>query len=446
MFCRAIVFLQKAGAKDAGAKKAVYERTKPHVTIGTIGHVDHGKTTLTAAITSVMAKQGLAESRDYGSIDSAPEERARGITINSTHVQYESPKRHYGHIDCPGHMDFVKNMITGAAQMDGAIIVVAANDGPMPQTKEHLLLASQIGIPQLVCFINKCDMVEDSPDIIELVEMEMQDLLAKYKFDPDKVPFIKGSAAKALQGDAKYEQAIIDLVNKCDEVIPDPPTGHDQPFQLSIEHVYNVGKEGKLIVTGRIEQGIVKVGDEMELVGYHATKKKVKIAGIEMYHKLLDEGHPGDSVGIQIKGIGEEIPKGYCERGMTLAAPGTVDVHNKFKAQTYVLTKEEGGRHTAFYQHYRPQFFFRTADVTGDVMFPELDGKEDPDRTVMCMPGENRMLDVSLSFPLGITKGQKFAIREGNKTIGAGIVAETCGYDKSVRFEGASKIARGGKK
>jgi elongation factor Tu len=407
--------------------------------------VDHGKTSLTAAITTVLAKTGQAKARDYASIDSSPEERARGITINATHVQYESEKRHYGHIDCPGHMDFVKNMITGAAQMDGAIIVVAANDGPMPQTKEHLLLASQIGIPQLVCFINKCDMLEDSNDVIELVEMEMQDLLAKYKFDPAKVPFIKGSATKALAGDEKYVQRILDLVKKCDEVIPDPPNNRDKPFLLSIEHVFNVGseKDRTIVVTGRVEQGVIKVGTEVDLVGYHNSITKVRVAGIEMYHQLLEEGQAGDSVGIQLKGVGTPLQEGFVERGMVLSSAGTVQVHNKFKAQVYILTKEEGGRHTAFFSHYRPQFFFRTADVTGDVTFPELEGKEDPDKKVMCMPGENRTLDIALSFPLGITVGQKFAIREGNKTIGAGLVTEVNGVDPSIKFEGAAKAARG---
>ncbi|KNH01762.1 elongation factor TU [Perkinsela sp. CCAP 1560/4] len=430
---RAIFFAQA----KAGSTKPVFKRTKPHLTIGTIGHVDHGKTTLTAAITSVLSKKGQAKARDYASIDSSPEERSRGITINAAHVQYETDKRHYGHIDCPGHMDFVKNMITGTAQMDGGIIVVAANDGPMPQTKEHLLLASQIGLKQLVCFINKCDMVEDNPDIVELVEMEMQDLLTKYKFDPEKVPFIKGSAAKALKGEEKYVKSIEELVAKCDEVIPEPPDNKNMPFRMAIEHVYNAGGKGgaKSIATGRIEQGTLKLGETVDIVGYHHDILKAKIAGIEMYHQLLEQGQAGDSVGICLEGITEALPKEYLERGQTLAAVNSVSLVNKFTAQIYVLSKEEGGRHTAFFTHYRPQFYFKTADITGDISFPELEGKEDKERKVMCTPGENRLLDVALSFPIGINVGDKFAIREGNKTIGAGVVTKLGEYDPTVCFE-----------
>uniref|UniRef100_A0A7S4UIZ3 Elongation factor Tu n=1 Tax=Paramoeba aestuarina TaxID=180227 RepID=A0A7S4UIZ3_9EUKA len=434
MFQIRALFLAQA---KAAPTKQVFQRTKPHLTIGTIGHVDHGKTTLTAAITSVLAKKGQAKARDYASIDSSPEERSRGITINASHVQYETEKRHYGHIDCPGHMDFVKNMITGTAQMDGGIIVVAANDGPMPQTKEHLLLASQIGLKQLVCFINKCDMVEDNPDIIELVEMEMQDLLTKYKFDPEKVPFIKGSAAKALKGDEKYVKSIEELLQKCDEVIPEPPSNKDMPFRMAIEKVINASGKGgaKVITTGRIEQGVLKVGDIVEIVGYHHEIKKAKILGIEMYHQLLEQGQAGDSVGISLEAVGEALPKEYLERGMTLAAPGSVNLVNKFTAQVYILSKEEGGRHTAFFTHYRPQFYFKTADITGDISFPELEGKDDKERKVMCTPGENRLLNVALSFPIGINAGDKFAIREGNKTIGAGVVTKLGEYDPNVNFE-----------
>ena len=437
-------FFLAAAKAPAGAVKPTFQRTKPHLTIGTIGHVDHGKTTLTAAITNVLAKKGNAKARDYASIDSTPEERNRGITINASHVQYESEKRHYGHIDCPGHMDFVKNMITGTSQMDGGIIVVAANDGPMPQTKEHLLLASQIGLKQLVCFINKCDMVDDNADIIELVEMEMQDLLTKYKFDPDKVPFVKGSAAKALKGEEKYVKSIEELIQKCDEVIPDPPDNKDMPFRMSIEHVYNASGKGgaQAIATGRIEQGTLKKGDTVDIVGYHHEIKQAKIEGIEMYHQLLEQGQAGDSVGICLSGTPDALPREFLERGMTLAKPGTVPLVNKFTAQIYVLSKEEGGRHTAFFTHYRPQFYFKTADITGDITFPELEGKEDKEHKVMCTPGENRLLNVALSFPTGINVGDKFAIREGNKTIGAGVVTKVDGYDSTVNFETPKKAKK----
>ena len=443
------------------AAKETFVRAKPHVIIGTIGHVDHGKTTLTSAITVVLAKSGGAKARDYFSIDSTPEEKARKITINATHIEYESAKRHYGHIDCPGHMDFIKNMITGAAQMDGAIIVVAASEGPKPQTREHLLLASQIGLPALVCFLNKCDMVDD-PELIELVELEMSELLEKYKFDPKKVPFIRGSATKALEGVPEYEQKILDLIKACDDCIPDPPRVTDKPFLMPIEQVYNVGTEAgkKIVVTGRIDQGIVKLGEAAEISGYSPKKSTVKIAGIEMYHRLLDEGKPGDSVGIAVVPAGETttVDKDTVERGMVLSAPGATKLFNKLIANVYVLTKEEGGRHTAFAPHYRPQFFFRCADITGDISFPEieefkkeLDKKhgKDPEKDGvkaeelkafekkhMCMPGDNRTIVLTLAYPMPVEKGLKFAIREGKITVGAGVVAECVGLEKTVSIEG----------
>ena len=446
------------------AAKETFERKKPHVIIGTIGHVDHGKTTLTAAITTVLAKTGNAVALDYEKIDKSPEEKARKITINATHVTYESPKRHYGHIDCPGHMDFIKNMITGAAQMDGAIIVVAAKDGPKPQTREHLLLASQIGLPALVCFLNKCDMVND-PELIELVELEIQELLEKYKFDPSKVPIIRGSAIKALEGDPEYEKKVVELVAKCDECIPDPPRVTDKPFMMPIEHVYEVphpdGKGGKTVsVTGRIDQGIIKKGSNAELSGFSPDKLPVTISGVEMYHKLMDQAEPGDSVGISL------VPRGSCpnlskknvERGQLLAADGSTKLFNKLKANIYVLTKEEGGRHTAFQAHYRPQFYFRCADITGDISFPEvdkfkeeLDKKHGKDKSKdaekakelkefskdhFCMPGDNKEVTVTLAYPMPVEKGLKFAVREGKITVGAGVVAEVLGLDKTVSIEG----------
>ena len=451
-------------------KKETYVRGKPHLIIGTIGHVDHGKTTLTSAITTILAKSGKAKAMDYFSIDSSPEEKKRKITINATHVEYESEKRHYGHIDCPGHMDFVKNMITGAAQMDGGIIVVAANDGPMPQTREHLLLASQIGLPALVCFVNKCDMVSDN-EMIELVELEMRELLDKYKFPGEKTPFIKGSATKALEGDPAYEQKIFDLIKACDDWIPDPPRNTDKPFLLAIEHVYDTGKDQKMvIVTGRVDQGILKNGAEVELSGFNLKNRKVKISGIEMYHKIMEECVPGDSVGVSIVGTGDTgaLSKQTVERGMILAAVGSTKLYNRVKAQVYVLTKEEGGRHTAFHPHYRPQLYFRCADITGDISFPEIEtltaelnkkyGKEKEDvakrdaelkeaeKKLMCMPGDNRELIITLAYPMPVEKGLKFAIREGKITVGCGVIGDCIGLDPKVNIEGAKVIAAASKK
>ncbi len=379
----------------------------------------------------------------------------------ASHIEYESEIRHYGHIDCPGHMDYIKNMITGAAQMDGAILVVAASEGPKPQTREHLLLASQIGLPAIVVFLNKCDMVDD-PELIELVEMEMQELLEKYKFDPKKVPFIKGSALRALDGDAKWEAKILELVEACDKSIPEPPRATDKPFLMPIEQVYNVGKElgKKIVVTGRIDQGIVKVGDSADISGYSPSKHTVKVTGVEMYHRLLDEGNPGDSVGIACVPAGEttNVSKLNVERGMVLSAPNTTKLFNKLLANVYVLTKEEGGRHTAFAPHYRPQFYFRCADITGDISFPEIEehrkeldkkyGKDKDkegqkneelkafEKKFMCMPGDNRTVTLTLAYPMPVEKGLKFAIREGKITVGAGVVAECVALDKTVEIEG----------
>lgn len=461
------------------AAKEAYTRSKPHLIIGTIGHVDHGKTTLTSAITTILAKHGKAKAMDYESIDKSPEERARKITINATHVEYESDTRHYGHIDCPGHMDFIKNMITGAAQMDGAIIVVAANDGPKPQTREHLLLASQIGLPALVCFINKCDMVEFDAELIELVKMEIQDLLVKYKFDPEKVPFIEGSAAQALAGVPAMEQKILDLIAACDKHIPDPPRATDKPFLMPIESVYDIPPATpqqlhSVIVTGRIDQGVVKPGDAVEIVGMGMTKPTATIKGVEMYKKLMAQGEPGDSVGISLTPTNEakKLDKKMVERGMILAAPNTLKLFNKIRANVYVLTHEEGGRKTAFHPHYRPQFYFRCADITGDINFPEAEnfakelekkyGKDadkqaakdaelkEFEKKQMCMPGDNREVVISLAYPMPVEKGLKFAIREGHITVGAGVVSECVSLDKGINIEG-QKVAKkkpsaGGKK
>lgn len=445
--------------------KDSFTRVKPHVIIGTIGHVDHGKTTLTAAITTVLAKNGQAEARDYFSIDNSPEEKKRKITINATHVEYESEKRHYGHIDCPGHMDFVKNMITGAAQMDGGIIVVAANDGPMPQTREHLLLASQIGLPALVAFINKCDMMKDQEELIELVEMEMRELLTKYKFPGDDTPFIKGSALRAVEGVPEWEAKIVELIKTCDSWIPDPPRNTDKPFLMAIEHVYEIKEKKSVVVTGRIDQGILKSGADAEIAGISLKNKTVKISGIEMYHKLLDEGQPGDSVGVSLTPTGDitVLNKDNVERGMVLAAPGSTKLFNKVSAQVYVLTKDEGGRHTAFHPHYRPQLYFRCADITGDINFPEAianekelikkHGKDDEakkkieaeqsefEKKLMCMPGDNRELVITLAYPMPMEKGLKFALREGKITVGCGVVGECIGLDTKVSIEGARKAA-----
>jgi elongation factor Tu len=389
--------------------KEKYQRTKPHVNIGTIGHVDHGKTTLTAAITKVLAKKGQAKAIDYGSIDKAPEEKARGITINTAHVEYETDKRHYGHVDCPGHADYVKNMITGAAQMDGGILVVSAADGPMPQTREHILLARQVGVPALVVFLNKVDMVDD-PELLDLVEMEVRDLLTSYGFPGDTIPVIKGSALAALEGKEEGEKAIAELMAAVDESVPEPVRELDKPFLMSVEDVFTISGRGT-VATGRIEQGVVKVGEEVELVGLRDTQKTT-CTGVEMFRKELDQGQAGDNVGMLLRGIDKE----KIERGQVIAKPGTITPHIKFKAEVYVLTKEEGGRHTPFFKDYRPQFYFRTTDVTGATELKE--------GTEMVMPGDNTTLVVTLGKKIAMEKGLKFAIREGGRTVGAGVVSE----------------------
>jgi elongation factor Tu len=394
--------------------KAKFERVKPHVNIGTIGHVDHGKTTLTAAITKVLAMLGKAQFRPYDSIDNAPEEKARGITINTAHVEYETDKRHYAHVDCPGHADYIKNMITGAAQMDGAILVVSAADGPMPQTREHILLARQVGVPYIVVYMNKVDMVDD-PELLDLVELEVRELLSKYGFPGDKVPVIRGSALKALESqsndpNAPEYKSIIELMNAVDEYIPTPERPIDKPFLMPIEDVFSISGRGT-VVTGRVERGVIKVGDEVEIVGFRETRKTVA-TGVEMFRKVLDEGRAGDNIGVLLRGIGKD----EVERGMVLAKPGSITPHTKFKAEVYVLTKEEGGRHTPFFNGYRPQFYFRTTDVTGVVKLPE--GVE------MVMPGDNVNITVELIAPIALEKELRFAIREGGRTVGAGVVTE----------------------
>ena len=389
--------------------KEKFDRSKVHVNIGTIGHVDHGKTTLTAAITKVLAKQGGAKEMAYDQIDKAPEEKARGITINTAHIEYQTAKRHYAHVDCPGHADYVKNMITGAAQMDGAILVVAATDGVMPQTREHILLARQVGVPYIVVFLNKTDLVDD-PELIDLVEMDVRDLLNKYGFPGDEVPVIKGSARKALDGDAEAEKSILELMDAVDSYIPDPVHDLDKPFLLAIEDVMTISGRGT-VVTGRVERGSAKLGDEVEIVGIRPTQKSV-ITGLESFRKILDSAQAGDNVGVLLRGINRD----QVERGQVLAKPGTVTPHTKFKANVYVLTKEEGGRHTAFLSNYRPQFYFRTTDVTGVITLP-ADVK-------MVMPGDNVELTVELIHPIAIEKGTKFSIREGGRTVGAGTVNE----------------------
>lgn len=391
--------------------KQKFERKKPHVNVGTIGHVDHGKTTLTAALTCVLAKKGLASFVDYANIDKAPEERERGITIATSHVEYESTKRHYAHVDCPGHADYVKNMITGAAQMDGAILVVSAADGPMPQTREHILLARQVGVPYIVVFMNKCDMVDD-PELLELVEMEIRDLLTSYEFPGDDTPVIKGSALKALENpeSEEFNKPIMDLVNALDTYIPEPKRAIDQPFLMPIEDVFSISGRGT-VVTGRVDRGVVKVGEDVEIVGIHPTTKTI-VTGIEMFRKLLDEGVAGDNIGVLLRGT----KKDDVERGQVLSKPGTITPHKKFKAEAYVLTKEEGGRHTPFFAGYRPQFYFRTTDVTGIVVLQE--GIE------MVMPGDNISCNVELIQPIAMEKGLRFAIREGGRTVGAGVVTE----------------------
>ena len=392
--------------------KAKFERTKPHVNVGTIGHVDHGKTTLTAAITAIQAKKGMAQFTAYDQIDKAPEERERGITIATAHVEYESDKRHYAHVDCPGHADYVKNMITGAAQMDGAILVVTAADGPMPQTREHILLAKQVNVPYIVVFMNKVDMVDD-PELLELVELEVRELLSSYDFPGDDTPIIKGSALQALEsGDPNSEQGkvIQELLEALDSYIPQPKREIDKPFLMPVEDVFSITGRGT-VATGRIERGVVKVGEEVALVGFGATKKTV-VTGVEMFRKLLDQGEAGDNVGLLLRGI----EKNEIERGMVLAKPGTITPHTHFEAEVYVLTKEEGGRHTPFFKGYRPQFYFRTTDVTGSVELPA--GVE------MVMPGDNVQMTIELITPIAMDEGLRFAIREGGRTVGAGVVTK----------------------
>ena len=392
--------------------KEKFDRSKPHVNIGTIGHVDHGKTTLTAAITKVLAERGFTkadEVKSFDQIDNAPEEKERGITINTSHVEYETANRHYAHVDCPGHADYVKNMVTGAAQMDGAIIVVAATDGPMPQTREHILLARQVNVPRLVVFMNKCDMVDD-PEMLELVEMEMRDLLAQYDFDADNTPFIQGSALGALNGVPKWEDKIIELMDACDNWIQLPPRYKDKPFLMPVEDVFSITGRGT-VATGRIETGIVKVGDEVQILGLGADKKSV-VTGVEMFRKLLDEGEAGDNVGLLLRGI----DKNEVKRGMVITHPGAITPHTSFKASVYILKKEEGGRHTPFHNHYRPQFYLRTMDCTGEITLPE--GVE------MVMPGDNVEIKVDLIYPVALNVGLRFAIREGGRTVGSGQITE----------------------
>jgi len=391
--------------------KEKFERTKPHVNVGTIGHVDHGKTTLTAAMTLVLSKKGLAQFTDFASIDKAPEERERGITIATAHVEYQSESRHYAHVDCPGHADYVKNMITGAAQMDGAILVVSASDGPMPQTREHILLARQVGVPYIVVFMNKCDMVDD-PELLDLVELEVRELLSKYEFPGDDIPVIRGSALKA--GDEpdnpEASQPILDLVQALDDYIPMPERPKDKPFLMPVEDVFSITGRGT-VGTGRIERGVIHVGDKVERVGIRETKDTV-VTGVEMFRKLLDQGEAGDNVGLLLRGMDKE----ELERGMVLAAPGSVTPHTKFLGEVYILTKEEGGRHTPFFNNYRPQFYFRTTDVTGSVTLPE--------GTEMVMPGDNVTIDVALVQPIAMEAELRFAIREGGRTVGAGVVTK----------------------
>jgi len=392
--------------------KEKFERTKPHVNVGTIGHVDHGKTTLTAAITKVMALAHGGQAKAFDEIDKAPEEKARGITISTAHVEYESDKRHYAHVDCPGHADYVKNMITGAAQMDGGILVVSAADGPMPQTREHILLARQVGVPKIVVFMNKCDTVDDE-ELLDLVEMEVRELLSQYKFPGDDTPIIRGSALKALESDSpddEWSKKIVELIAACDEYIPVPERPIDQPFLMPIEDVFSISGRGT-VVTGRIERGRVKTGEEIEIVGIRDTTKTV-CTGVEMFRKLLDEGQAGDNVGVLLRGVKRED----VERGQVLGHPGSIKPHKKFKASVYILTKEEGGRHTPFFKGYRPQFYFRTTDVTGDIKLP--------DNVEMVMPGDNIDMEVELITPIAMDKELRFAIREGGRTVGAGVVAE----------------------
>jgi elongation factor Tu len=389
--------------------KEKFERDKPHVNVGTIGHIDHGKTTLTAAITNVLAEKTGGEARSFDEIDNAPEEKERGITIATSHVEYESDKRHYAHVDCPGHADYVKNMITGAAQMDGAILVVSAADGPMPQTREHILLARQVGVPYIVVFLNKADMVDDE-ELLELVEVEVRDLLNEYEFPGDDIPVVVGSALKALEGDEEYKQKILELVEKLDTYIPEPERDLDKPFLMPVEDIFSITGRGT-VATGRIEQGIVNTGDTVEIVGIRPTQETV-VTGVEMFRKILDEGRAGDNVGCLLRGIKRE----EIERGQVLAKPGSITPHTKFKAEVYVLKKEEGGRHTPFFTGYRPQFYFRTTDVTGVANLPE--------GTEMVMPGDNVTMEVELIQPIAMDQGLRFAIREGGRTVGSGVVTE----------------------
>ena len=390
--------------------KEKFDRSKPHVNIGTIGHVDHGKTTLTAAITTVLAKKGLSELKSFDQIDNAPEEKERGITINTSHVEYQTENRHYAHVDCPGHADYVKNMVTGAAQMDGAIIVVAATDGPMPQTREHILLARQVNVPRLVVFMNKCDMVDDE-EMLELVEMEMRELLAFYEFDGDNTPIIRGSALGALNGEAEWEDKVMELMAAVDAWIQLPPRDIDKPFLMPVEDVFSITGRGT-VATGRIETGIIKVGEEVQIIGLGAEGMKSVVTGVEMFRKLLDQGEAGDNVGLLLRGI----DKNEIKRGMVIAHPGQVTPHSKFKASVYILKKEEGGRHTPFHNKYRPQFYIRTLDVTGEITLPE--GRE------MVMPGDNLEISVELIYPVACNVGLRFAIREGGRTVGSGQITE----------------------
>ncbi|WP_125607626.1 elongation factor Tu [Lapidilactobacillus bayanensis] len=392
------------------AEKEHYERTKPHVNIGTIGHVDHGKTTLTAAITKVLAAKGLAKAEDYADIDAAPEEKERGITINTAHVEYETEKRHYAHIDAPGHADYVKNMITGAAQMDGAILVVAATDGPMPQTREHILLARQVGVDYLVVFLNKIDLVDDE-ELIDLVEMEVRELLSEYDYPGDDIPVIRGSALKALQGDPEQEKVIMELMDTIDEYIPTPVRDTEKPFLMPVEDVFTITGRGT-VASGRIDRGTVKIGDEVEIIGLKPEVLKSTVTGLEMFRKTLDLGEAGDNVGVLLRGVNRD----QVERGQVLAKPGSIQTHNKFKGEVYILSKDEGGRHTPFFSNYRPQFYFHTTDVTGVIELPE--------GTEMVMPGDHVTFEVDLIAPVAIEKGTKFTVREGGRTVGAGQVTE----------------------
>ena len=390
--------------------KETFKREKPHVNIGTIGHVDHGKTTLTAAITTVLAKAGLSELRSFDSIDNAPEEKERGITINTAHVEYQTANRHYAHVDCPGHADYVKNMVTGAAQMDGAILVCAATDGPMPQTREHILLARQVNVPRIVVFLNKVDIVDD-PEMIDLVEMEVRELLSFYNFDGDNTPIIRGSALGALNGDPQWEEKVMELMSAVDEYIPLPPRDNEKPFLMPVEDVFSITGRGT-VATGRIETGVIKVGEEIQIIGLGEEPKKSTVTGVEMFRKLLDQGEAGDNVGLLLRGI----DKKEIKRGQVIAKPNTITPHKNFTAEIYVLKKEEGGRHTPFHNKYRPQFFIRTLDVTGEILLPE--GVE------MVMPGDNVTINVELIYPVAINEGLRFAIREGGRTVGAGQVTK----------------------